>query len=154
MIYLFTKIFLIIIQYFNPVLVNGKNGVNGQIVIVHVPMVSVSVNGLVALVLQHFVTDPSVIWKSVIKTCVMIGRQRGGQIGLPGAIVQNHVVVVSESAVAFAKILIITVMIPASIMKWVIVMSHHVPSMLVQKNSGPFLNRNLTFDWSANQKSI
>ena len=127
MIYLFTKIFLIIIQYSNPVLANGKNGANGQIVIAHVLMVSVSANGLVALVLQHFVTDPSVIWKSVIKTCVMIGRQRGGQIGLPGAIVQNHVVVVSESAVAYVKILIIIVMIPASIMKWVIAMSHLAP---------------------------
>ena len=138
MIYLFTKIFLIIIQYFNHVLANGKNGANGQIVIAHVLMVSVSVNGLVALVLQHFVTDPSVIWKSVIKTCVMIGRRRGGQTGLPGAIVQNHVVVVSESAVAYVKILIIIVMTLASIMKWAIAMSHLAPSMLVQKNSGPF----------------
>ena len=107
------KIFLIIIQYFNHVLASGSNGVNGQIVIAHVRTVSVSVNDLVALVLQHFVTDPSVIWKSVIKMCVMIGQQRVGQIGRPGAIVQSHVVVASESAVAFVKILIIIVMIPA-----------------------------------------
>ena len=138
MIYLFTKIFLIIIQYFNLVLASGKNGVNGQIVIVHVSMVSVSVNVLVALVLQHFVMDLNVIWRSVIKMCVMIGRQRVGQIGRHGAIVLNHVVVVSESAVVYAKILITIVMKPASIMKWKIVMTHLALSMLVQKNSGSF----------------
>ena len=138
MIYLFTKIFLIIIQYFNLVQASGKSGVNGQIVIVHVSMVSVSVKELVALVLQHFVMDLNVIWRSVIKMCVMIGRRRVGQIGRHEAIVLNHVVVVSERAVVYAKILITTVMIPDLIMKWKIVMTHLVLSMLVQKNSGSF----------------
>ena len=117
---------------------NGKNGVSGQTVIDHVPMVSVSVNVPVALVPLLYVTAPNVTWKSVIKMCVMIGQQRGGLIGQPGAIVQNHVVVVSESAVVFARTLIIIVTILVSITKWEIATSQHAQSILVPKNSGRF----------------
>ena len=117
---------------------NGKNGVNGQTVIDHVPMVSVSVNGPVARVLLPFATDPNVTWKFVIKMCAMIGQQKVGQIGQPGVIVQNHVVVVSESAVVFVRILIIIVTILVSITKWEIATSQHALSIHVPKNSGRF----------------
>ena len=117
---------------------NGKNGVNGQTVIDHVPMVFVSVNGLVARVLLPFATAPNVTWKFVIKMCAMIGQQRVGQIGQPGVIVQNHVVVVLESAAAFARTLIIIATILVSTTKWVIATSPHVLSIPVPKNSGRF----------------
>ena len=117
---------------------NGKNGVNGQTVIDHVPMVSVSVNVPVARVPLLYVTVPNVTWKSVTKMCAMIGQQKDGQIGQPGAIVQNHVVVVSESAVVFVRTLIIIVTIMDSTTKWEIAMNQHAQSIPVPKNSGRF----------------
>ena len=111
MIYNFMKTCLIIIQYSNPVLENGKNGDNGQTVIDLVSMVSVLENEHAVQVQQRFVTDLSVTWKFAIKISVMIGQQKVGLTGQVGAIVRKHVVGVLESDDEFVKIPITIAMI-------------------------------------------
>ena len=106
------KTCLITIQYFNRVLENGKNGDNGQTVIDRALTVSVLEKEHAVQVHQRFVTDPSVTWKFAIKMSVMIGQQKVGPIGPPGAIVQKPAAGALESEDESVKIPITIAMIP------------------------------------------
>ena len=107
----FTKICSIIIRCSNHVLVNGKNGDNGQIAIDRVLMASALEKESAVQVVLVYVMDLNEIWKSVTKTYVTIGQQKVGQIGHHGETVQNHAGVALESDDEFVKIVITIVMI-------------------------------------------